>query len=161
MVIEIFLGVFVVTRISNIMAEYYADKTSRPGVNKRHLVFMLKKILQIAVYASAIIVIFYVFKVDLTGAIVGLDIGGIAIAFALQGTLSDFFSAFAIYTDRPFEIGDFITVDEYSAPSQTSAYDQLDSNSYQAKNSSCPKKNSQRPLCETLGNWREGALPSQ
>ena len=75
---------------------------------------MLKKILQIAVYASAIIVTLYVFKVDLTGAIVGLDIGGIVIAFALQSTLSDFFSAFAIYTDRPFEIGDFITVDEYS-----------------------------------------------
>jgi small-conductance mechanosensitive channel len=54
------------------MAEYYADKTSRHGVNKHHLVFMLKKIIQIAVYASAIIVILYVFKVDLTGAIVGL-----------------------------------------------------------------------------------------
>ena len=96
------------------MAEYYADKTSRPGVNKHHLVFMLKKIIQIAVYASAIIVILYVFKVDLTGAIVGLGIGGIAIAFALQSALSDFFGAFSIYTDRPFEIGDFITVGEYS-----------------------------------------------
>ena len=75
---------------------------------------MLKKIIQIAVYASAVLVILYVFKVDLTGAIVGLGIGGIAIAFALQSTLSDFFSAFSIYTDRPFEIGDFITVGEYS-----------------------------------------------
>jgi small-conductance mechanosensitive channel len=96
------------------MAEYYADKTSRPGVNKHHLVFMLKKIIQIAVYASASIVILYVFKVDLTGAIVGLGNRRIPIAFALQSTLSDFFSAFSIYTDRPFEIGDFITVGEYS-----------------------------------------------
>ena len=114
LVIEIFLGAFVVTRISNIIAEYYADKSSRPGVNKHHLVFMLKKIIQVAVYASAIVVILYVFKVDLTGAIVGLGIGGIAIAFALQSSLSDFFSAFSIYTDRPFEIGDFIVVGEYS-----------------------------------------------
>jgi small-conductance mechanosensitive channel len=114
LVLEIFLGAFVVTRISNIIAEYYADRTSRPGVNKHHLVFMLKKIIQIAVYASAVLVILYVFKVDLTGAIVGLGIGGIAIAFALQSTLSDFFSAFSIYTDRPFEIGDFITVGENS-----------------------------------------------
>ena len=75
---------------------------------------MLKKIIQIAVYASAFIVILYVFQVDLTGAIVGLGIGGIAIAFALQSSLSDFFSAFSIYTDRPFEIGDFIVVGEYS-----------------------------------------------
>ncbi len=37
-----------------------------------------------------------------------------SIAFALQSSLSDFFSAFSIYTDRHFEIGDFIVVGEYS-----------------------------------------------
>jgi small-conductance mechanosensitive channel len=114
LVLEIFLGAFVATRISNIIAEYYSDKTSRKGVNKHHLAFMLKKIIQVAVYASAILVILYVFQVDLTGAIVGLGIGGIAIAFALQSTLSEFFGAFSIYTDRPFEIGDFIIVGNYS-----------------------------------------------
>ncbi len=40
--------------------------------------------------------------------------GSIALAFALQSTLTDFFSAFSIYFDRPFEIGDFITVGTYS-----------------------------------------------
>ena len=40
--------------------------------------------------------------------------GSIALAFALQSTLTDFFSAFSIYFDRPFEIGDAITVGTYS-----------------------------------------------
>jgi small-conductance mechanosensitive channel len=36
------------------------------------------------------------------------------LAFALQNTLSDFFGAFSIFFDRPFEIGDFFSVGEYS-----------------------------------------------
>jgi small-conductance mechanosensitive channel len=43
-----------------------------------------------------------------------MGVAGIAIAFALQNVLSDAFSAFSIYFDKPFEIGDYIVVGEYS-----------------------------------------------
>ena len=46
--------------------------------------------------------------------IAGLGIGGIAIAFALQGILGDLFSSFAIFFDKPFEIGDFIKIGDKS-----------------------------------------------
>ena len=115
LVLQIMLGAFAVTRVSNIVADWYASKTTLiAGKNSHHLSFLLKKIVQITVFVFAILIVLYVFNVDLTGAIVGLGVGGIAIAFALQSTLSDFFSAFSIYFDRPFEIGDFITVGEYS-----------------------------------------------
>jgi small-conductance mechanosensitive channel len=45
---------------------------------------------------------------------VGLGVGGIAIALALQSILSDALSAFSIYFERPFEIGDFIVVGDYA-----------------------------------------------
>lgn len=48
--------------------------------------------------------------VDVTGLLAGIGIGGIAVAFALQGILSDLFSSFSIYFDKPFEVGDFIIV---------------------------------------------------
>jgi small-conductance mechanosensitive channel len=114
LVIEIFLGAFGTTRILNIFADWYADKSSEAGKNKKHIVFILKKTIQIVVYVCAVLLLLFVFQVDLTGAVVGLGVGGIAIAFALQSTLSDFFNAFFIYFDRPFEIGDFITVGEHS-----------------------------------------------
>jgi small-conductance mechanosensitive channel len=38
---------------------------------------------------------------------------GIAIAFALQSILGDAFSAFTIYFDRPFEIGDYVISGNY------------------------------------------------
>ena len=114
-VLEIFLGAFAVTRVSNIIADWYASRTALiAGKNSHHLLFILKKVIQIVVYIFAFLLLLYVFNVDLTGAVVGLGVGGIAIAFALQSTLSDFFSAFSIYFDRPFEIGDFIVVSDYS-----------------------------------------------
>lgn len=44
--------------------------------------------------------------------IAGLGIGGIAIALAAQTILGDLFSYFVIFFDKPFEIGDFIIVDD-------------------------------------------------
>jgi small-conductance mechanosensitive channel len=116
--VEILLGAFAVTRISNIIADWYADKTSEPGKNRHHLVFIIKKVLQIFVFVIAFIIILWangwLTAENLTGATLGVGAAGIAVAFALQSTLTDFFSAFSIYTDRPFEIGDFITVGTYS-----------------------------------------------
>ena len=48
---------------------------------------------------------------DVTTVLAGLGVGGIAIALAAQNILSDLFSYFVIFFDKPFEIGDFITVD--------------------------------------------------
>ncbi|KKT90265.1 MAG: MscS Mechanosensitive ion channel [Candidatus Jorgensenbacteria bacterium GW2011_GWA2_45_13] len=52
--------------------------------------------------------------VEITSLIAGLGIGGVAVAFALQNILSDLFSSFAIYLDKPFQVGDFIIVGTYS-----------------------------------------------
>ena len=51
------------------------------------------------------------FKV--TGVIAGLGIGGIAVALAAQAVLGDVFSYFAIFFDRPFEVGDFIIIGDF------------------------------------------------
>lgn len=46
--------------------------------------------------------------------IAGLGIGGIAVALAAQAVLGDLFSYFVIFFDRPFEVGDFIVIDDKS-----------------------------------------------
>jgi len=51
---------------------------------------------------------------NITTFIAGLGIGGVAIALAGQTILGDLFSYFVIFFDRPFEIGDFVTVDDKS-----------------------------------------------
>jgi small-conductance mechanosensitive channel len=51
---------------------------------------------------------------DVTSLIAGLGIGGIAVALAAQTILGDLFSYFVIFFDRPFEIGDFIVIEDKS-----------------------------------------------
>lgn len=43
----------------------------------------------------------------------GLGIGGLAVALAVQNILGDLFAAIAIVVDKPFVVGDSISVDNY------------------------------------------------
>ena len=45
--------------------------------------------------------------------VTGLGIGGIAVALAAQNVLGDLFAALAIYLDKPFVVGDSITVEGF------------------------------------------------
>jgi small-conductance mechanosensitive channel len=47
---------------------------------------------------------------DVTALIAGLGLGGIAVGLALQNILQDTFASLSIILDKPFEVGDFITV---------------------------------------------------
>lgn len=47
---------------------------------------------------------------NVSSVVTGLGIGGIAVALASQAILKDAFSAFAIWMDKPFEVGDLIAV---------------------------------------------------
>lgn len=51
--------------------------------------------------------------VDITAALTGLGIGGIAVALALQNILGDLFASLSIILDKPFQIGDFIIIGEF------------------------------------------------
>jgi small-conductance mechanosensitive channel len=114
-VAEILLVTFIIARVTNVLVDWYAEKSTKRGKRRsEHILFLFKKLTQVAIYVFAFLVVLAVFKIDLSGVVVGLGVGGIAIALALQTLLSDAFSAFSIYFDKPFEIGDFIVVGNYS-----------------------------------------------
>jgi len=112
---EILLVAFIVTRIINVLMSWYAVKLAkqRKKTIDNRILNVFKKFLQAIVYILGFVLILHTFKVDLSGVVVGLGVGGIAIAFALQNILSDVFSAFSIYFDRPFEVGDYIVIGAY------------------------------------------------
>jgi small-conductance mechanosensitive channel len=112
-IVEILLIAFIITRVINVVITWYGEKRAKKQMSE-HILFVLKKIINAVVYLFAFLVILSVLKIDLSGIVVGLGVGGIAIAFALQNVLSDAFSAFSIYFDKPFEIGDYIVVGDYS-----------------------------------------------
>lgn len=56
--------------------------------------------------------------VNVTALVASLGIGGIAVALAVQNILSDLFASLSIAIDKPFVIGDFITVDDLAGTVQ-------------------------------------------
>ena len=72
-----------------------------------HMVTLLARL---ALWALGIIFVLSNLGIEVTSLIAGLGIGGIAVAFALQGVLSDLFASFSIYADKPFRIGDYIVL---------------------------------------------------
>ena len=51
--------------------------------------------------------------VEIKPLLTGLGIGGLAVALAVQNILGDLFAAIAIVTDKPFVVGDQISVENY------------------------------------------------
>jgi len=112
---QILVVTFIITRITNVLISWYAEESVKRGKHiSNHILFILKKVVQVVVYTFAFLIILWVFDINLSGVVVGLGVGGIAIALALQNILSDALSAFSIYFDRPFEIGDFIVIGDYA-----------------------------------------------
>lgn len=52
--------------------------------------------------------------VNISTLVTGLGIGGIAIGLALQNILGDLFASLSIVLDKPFTVGDVITIDDLS-----------------------------------------------
>jgi len=69
-------------------------------------------IVQITIWTAGALFLIDNLGYDITTIVAGLGIGGIAIALAAQTILGDLFSYLVIFFDRPFEIGDFIIIDD-------------------------------------------------
>jgi small-conductance mechanosensitive channel len=92
--------------IDYLAGKYFGDKKDLGPVS------ILKKLSTILVWILGSLILLSTMEVNITSLVASLGIGGVAVALALQNILSDLFSSFAIYFDKPFKIGDFIIVDE-------------------------------------------------
>ena len=51
-------------------------------------------------------------KINIVPLVTGLGIGGLAFAFAAKDTIENFFGSITVILDRPFEVGDWVLVEE-------------------------------------------------
>jgi small-conductance mechanosensitive channel len=66
--------------------------------------------IRVLIWGVALILFLDNIGVKINSLIAGLGISGIAIAFAAQAVLADIFCFFTIFFDKPFEVGDLLTV---------------------------------------------------
>ncbi|TPW20457.1 MAG: mechanosensitive ion channel protein MscS [Elusimicrobia bacterium] len=81
------------------------DPTSRSALRN------VEYVLSALVWLGAVLFVLDNLGVNITTAVAGLGIGGIAVAMAAQQILGDLFSSFVIFMDKPFRVGDTISVD--------------------------------------------------
>jgi MscS family membrane protein len=74
---------------------------------------VLRQLLSVAIWIVGVLVIVQNLGYSITSVLAGLGIGGLAIAFAAQETIANFFGSIMLLTDRPFRVGDWIQVDEF------------------------------------------------
>ena len=66
------------------------------------------------VWAFFLLLILQNLGVEITALLAGVSVGGIAVALAVQNVLGDLLSSLSIVLDKPFVIGDFIVIGEFS-----------------------------------------------
>ena len=67
-------------------------------------------LVRLMIWVAALLFVFDNLGVSITAFVASLGIGGVAVALAAQSVLGDAFSSFAIFVDKPFQVGDFIVV---------------------------------------------------
>ncbi len=72
----------------------------------------LASVVRLILWTAAMLFILSNLGLNVTAFIAGLGVGGVAVALAVQHLLTDAVSSFAIFLDKPFEVGDFIIVGE-------------------------------------------------
>jgi small-conductance mechanosensitive channel len=75
------------------------------------LIPVIEKVGAIIIVVVALVILLSYTGIDLTMLAVGSIVISMVIAFALQDTISNFFSGIYILTDRPFKIGDMILLE--------------------------------------------------
>lgn len=96
-------------RSTDLVVQYWQSriKDSDMGAD---LFPLIRKTLKVFVVIVAVLVISQNVGLNVTGLIASLSIGGLAIGLAAQDTLSNLFGAVAILVDRPFRVGQMITI---------------------------------------------------
>ena len=80
-------------------------QTGRLAVNQ-----LLRRVAKVMVALAAGLALFFLAGFNLTAALAGLGIGGIAVALAAQKTLENFFGGITIILDQPVRVGDLCKI---------------------------------------------------
>ena len=107
-----FYAVRLITSVMDFSIVSYASKQEDAGERKAKQLKSISTLAKLLVWGVGLIFLLDNLGINISAVVAGLGIGGIAVALAAQAILGDLFSYFIIFFDRPFEIGDFIIVDD-------------------------------------------------
>jgi small-conductance mechanosensitive channel len=106
-VIAAALGGFVANKLSN----YFIARSIEKKNGDKHAVITSKKISAYVIYSLTLVVIMGIFGLPLSALASAVGLIGLGVSFALKDMIANFISGLMILINRPFKIGDQITVE--------------------------------------------------
>lgn len=109
-VVFVFFAVRFLVSVIEYILRIYLRKSGKLETNNALRGLMI--IIRVLFFTFGLVFLLDNLGYNVATVLTGLGIGGIAIALAAQTILGDLFAYFSILFDRPFEIGDFLIVDD-------------------------------------------------
>jgi small-conductance mechanosensitive channel len=102
---------FTISRILKVVFRWY-EASEKGGKSGQTMFVFLRKVISIAVYLIAVMVILGQFEIQIGPLLAGLGVAGLAIAFGLQETMANLFAALFIVLDKSINVGDWIQLED-------------------------------------------------
>jgi MscS family membrane protein len=104
---------WILLRVADILAGFAGQRAEiirRPS--NAALLVLGRRLVKAAIFLTALLFLLYRAGVDLTAALAGLGLGGLAIAFSAQKTLENLFGGIMLISDQTLRVGDFCRIGE-------------------------------------------------
>ncbi len=101
-------------RLVDVLAELSLGRLARKNRSAdTALLRLISRLSKAGVVIVTGLVLLYLANVELTAALTGLGVGGIAIGFGAQKTIENLFGGIMVISDKPVNVGDICKVGEY------------------------------------------------
>ena len=111
-VLLLLAAVLVLLRVVDVFVDFTRQRALQTESRiDDQVVPLLDRAAKVLVVALGVVFVLQNLGVDVGGLVAGLGIGGLALALAAKDTLENFFGSLVIFTDRPFQVGDWVVVD--------------------------------------------------
>ena len=109
----VLVGTWAAWCITDLVSEVLARKAAKTQTRIDDvLVPLLRKTVKILVIVFGLIYSAAALNIPIVPMLTSLGIGGLAFAFAAKDTIENFFGSVAVVLDRPFEVGDWVVIDD-------------------------------------------------
>ena len=112
-VLTILLVTLALSRLSDRLIDWYLQNIAQKTETKIDdtLLPSIRRVLPVALYSIGVLVAIDSVGISISPILAGLGIGGLAVALAVQPTLSNFFAGTYVVTEGELKPGDFIELD--------------------------------------------------
>jgi len=104
---------YAVVKLIDLLMGYWRQRTAveLDRTFDEQLLPIIRKSLKVFVVVVAVLITSQNLGINITTALAGLSVGGLALGLAAQDTVANLFGAVAIFIDKPFRLGDRIQLD--------------------------------------------------